>query len=183
MINDNLYVVTGGPGAGKTTVLKELESLGFHHAPEVARQIIQEQVRSGGRALPWDDKHQYTSLMLQESIKSYQDHTPAAEPLFSDRGIPDTLCYARLIGLLDQQNILHACMEYRYADPVFAAPPWEEIYATDSERKQDFTEAKRTYELLIATYHEYGYGIVELPKISPTARAQYIVECLPRRPA
>ena len=180
MINNNLFVVTGGPGAGKTTVLRELETLGFRHAPEVARQIIQEQVRSGGRALPWGDKKLYAAMMLQRSIESYKVHTLAAGRLFSDRGIPDTLCYARLIGLTDDQEIRQACTEYRYADPVFAAPPWEQIYTTDSERKQDFVEAQRTYELLIATYRECGYEIVELPKVSPSKRAGFIVNRLPQ---
>ena len=48
--NRNLFVVSGGPGSGKTTVLHELASLGFAFAPEVARQIIREQAvgRNGG---------------------------------------------------------------------------------------------------------------------------------------
>jgi predicted ATPase len=44
MTNPNLYVVTGGPGTGKTTVLRELERKGFPCVPEVARQLIQEQM-------------------------------------------------------------------------------------------------------------------------------------------
>jgi len=46
--NPKLFVVSGGPGAGKTTTLLELAKLGFPFAPEVARQIIQEQMQSGG---------------------------------------------------------------------------------------------------------------------------------------
>jgi predicted ATPase len=99
MNNPNLFVITGGPGAGKTTVLLELEKRGFRFAPEVARQIIQEQMRVGGQALPWADRNLYANLMLERSIQSYREHTPVSTPIFSDRGIPDTLGYARLIGL------------------------------------------------------------------------------------
>jgi predicted ATPase len=37
--NPNLFFVSGGPGCGKTTLLRELQKLGYDHAPEVARQI------------------------------------------------------------------------------------------------------------------------------------------------
>ncbi len=173
--NQNLFVVTGGPGSGKTTVLRELEKLGFPYAPEVARQIIQEQVQAGGRALPWDDRETYTALMLQRSIDSYLAHAAASKPTFSDRGIPDTLGYARLIGLPEQDPIESACRHYRYASLVFAAPPWPEIYETDNERKQDFAEAQRTFSQVTEVYRECGYSLSELPKLSPAARAQFIV--------
>jgi predicted ATPase len=156
-------------------MLRELAMVGFRHAPEVARQIIQEQVATSGTALPWGDRKAYTDLMLQRSIESYLEHTPAWEPTFSDRGIPDSLGYARLIGLVEEENLRTACREYRYALRVFLAPPWREIYETDSERKQDFAEAERTYSVVKDVYRECGYEIVELPRIDPVARAAWVV--------
>ena len=179
LTNPNLFIVSGGPGTGKTTLIAELAKLGFSHAPEVARQIIQEQVETGGNAVPWGDREAYTGLMLQRSIESFRKHTPAVQPLFCDRGIPDTLCYARLIGLADTAQVESACREYRYAPVVFMAPPWEAIYRTDRERKQDFAEAVRTYEFMLDVYREYGYQAVELPQTSPAARAQFVVDRLP----
>jgi predicted ATPase len=176
--NPNLFVISGGPGSGKTTVLDELAKLGFEYVPEVARRIIQEQMQAGGRALPWDDREAYSALMLQQSIESFLEHMPSPKPTFCDRGIPDTLCYARLIDLHDPNAIRNACNRYRYAPLVFLAPPWEEIYEIDSERKQDFAEAVRTFELMTEVYRECGYEISELPKITPAARAGFILEQL-----
>ncbi|WP_435102063.1 AAA family ATPase [Arhodomonas sp. AD133] len=34
------FVITGGPGAGKTTVLATLEERGYHCVPESAREMI-----------------------------------------------------------------------------------------------------------------------------------------------
>lgn len=176
--NPNLFVISGGPGSGKTTVLGELARLGFEYAPEVARQIIQEQVNSHGTALPWDDKEAYARLMLQRSIEAYLEYNSPLKPIFSDRGIPDTLCYARLIGLRDDDYIREACRRYRYASIVFLAPPWKEIYETDSERKQDFAEAERTFEKMTEVYSECGYELSELPKLTPDARAKFILKQL-----
>ena len=174
--NANLFVVSGGPGAGKTTMLEELGKLGFRHAPEVARQIIQEQVRTGGQALPWADREAYIALMLRRSVESFEAHTPAAEPIFADGGIPDTLAYARLIGVGDMDAIEQACQRYRYAGLVFLAPPWREIYRTDQERKQDFEEGERTYAGLVDVYAECGYRTVEVPRIEARARAAFVAE-------
>jgi len=174
-MNSDLVVISGGPGAGKTTVIEELRRLGFACVAEVARQIIQEQVRESGAALPWADRELYTRLMLERSIASYRAHASASRPTFFDRGIPDTLGYARLIGLEQDAPIREACQIFRYAKRVFLAPPWKEIYGTDAERKQDFAEAERTFDVIRQTYSECGYEIVELPKTSTRERAKFIL--------
>ena len=98
--------------------------------------------------------------------------------MFSDRGIPDVLCYAQLIGLSDPGFILDACRQYRYGPVVFLAPPWKEIYETDSERKQDFAEAERTFHQMVEVYRQCDYGISELPRVTPAARAKFILKQL-----
>lgn len=170
-----LVVVSGGPGAGKTTLLQEVERRGFCYAPEVARQIIQEQVLAGGDALPWADQERYSRLMLERSISIYRQYTDKNSLVFFDRGIPDTLCYVRLTGIQLEDELLKACRTYRYSEKVFLAPPWREIYLGDSERKQTFEEAVRTYDLMAQTYEDCGYNVVELPRMSVGERAEFLL--------
>jgi predicted ATPase len=172
----NLYVLTGGPGAGKTTVLTELQGRGFPCVPEVARQLIQEQTQTGGNALPWGNTARYSQQMLERSISSFQE-TPASQVAFCDRGIPDTLAYCRLIGHSDTEAMV-ASLTYRYARKVFLAPPWRAIYATDTERTQSFEEAVRTCNLIAEVYAECGYELVELPLASARERTEFILEYL-----
>jgi len=97
-----------------------------------------------------------------------------------DRGIPDTLGYARLIGLPNTDAIEQACERYRYAPLVFLTPPWKEIYSTDSERRQNFAEAERTFDVIAQVYRELGYQLCELPKLPPRPRAHFVLEQVPR---
>jgi len=175
--NPNLFVITGGPGSGKTTLLLELERHGYPFAPEVAREIIHEQVKQGGTALPWANRALFAELMLQRSVDLFMAHAATTSVTFVDRGIPDSLCYARLMGLPDLK-IRNACDNYRYAQRVFLAPFWREIYVTDSERKQDVEEAERTAELMGTIYRECGYEVIEVPKMVPEKRADFVLQDL-----
>jgi predicted ATPase len=52
-------------------------------------------------------------MMIERSIADYVKHRAAATPTLFDRGIPDVLCYARLINR-HQEEIPQACDQYRY---------------------------------------------------------------------
>ncbi|MGB8888537.1 MAG: AAA family ATPase [Candidatus Korobacteraceae bacterium] len=112
------------------------------------------------------------------SIASYRTHSSANQPTFFDRGIPDTLCYARIINLAKTDEIEVASKTYRYYPRVFLAPPWKEIYSTDEERKQTFEDAVHVYEAMLQVYQECGYEIVELARVRVAARADFVVSQL-----
>jgi predicted ATPase len=81
----------------------------------------------------------------------------------------------------DDVDIRSACEEYRYASPVFLAPAWREIYETDDERKQNWEEAERTCAVVAETYRECGYEVLELPRLDPKQRANFMAEHLASR--
>jgi predicted ATPase len=58
---------------------------------------------------------------------------------------------------------------------VFIAPPWQEIFRQDRERKQDFHEAVRTYEAMVATYTESGYDLEEIPRVPVDERVRLVL--------
>ena len=144
----------------------------------MARQIIQEQMRDGGNALPWGDRERYCRLMLERSIASYREHAASDSLTFFDRGIGDSLCYARLIGLALEDEIFDVSQRYRYAKRVFLAPPWREICTTDAERKQTYDEVMKTYHYMVETYGDCGYEVVEIPRVDPAQHANFILSMM-----
>ena len=50
METDGLFVITGGPGSGKTTLIEALAAAGVATSPEVGRAIIREEMAVGGTA-------------------------------------------------------------------------------------------------------------------------------------
>lgn len=177
--NHNFFVITGGPGVGKTTLLRELEKINFKCIPEIAREIIKEQVSRNGKALPWKNTELYKELMMERSIASYKlANQTNNEIIFFDRGIPDTLSYARLINSTISTQMDFYTNHYRYNEKVFILPPWLEIYTTDSERKQTWKEAVQTYETLAGTYKQYNYDLIEVPKAPVKERVEFILQTL-----
>ena len=51
---------------------------------------------------------------------------------------------------------------FPYNDTVFLLPPWEAIYATDSERDQTFEESVAVFEGMKRWYARWGYETVEV---------------------
>ncbi|ADY51115.1 hypothetical protein Pedsa_0534 [Pseudopedobacter saltans DSM 12145] len=172
----NLYVITGGPGTGKTTTLNQLKQDGFKCITEDAREIIKEQMATGGTSLPWKDKKNYTLLMLRKAYESYSNVLCADDNdiYFFDRSILDAVCYADMISFPVPQEFNHIIENCIYNKNVFIFPPWPEIYQTDTERKQNWQEALDTYNFLKATYQKFGYTLIEVPKDTPRNRAAFI---------
>jgi predicted ATPase len=169
------FVLTGGPGSGKSSLIEALERLGYRPTVEAGRGIIQDQVNIGGQGLPWADRALFAELMLSWEMRSY--HIAQEQPgiVFFDRGVPDVIGYLRLIRLPVPPHMIKAAEEFRYSKCVFIAPPWKEIFHPDQERKQNFEEAVLTYESLAETYKEFGYGLVELPRVSVEDRVQFVL--------
>ncbi|MGE0211632.1 MAG: AAA family ATPase [Parvibaculaceae bacterium] len=162
------FVISGGPGSGKSTLINALREAGHACIPEAGRAVIREEMASGGSALPWADRTAFAERMLEKDLRSYRDALEINGLVFFDRGIPDTVGYLALSGLPLPDHMDRAVREFRYGRIVFIAPPWRKIFHQDAERKQDFEEAVRTHEAMAETYARYGYELVPLP-LAPVA--------------
>jgi predicted ATPase len=177
LVQNNLekfYVITGGPGSGKTSLIEALHRRGYARSIEAGRGVIQDQMAIAGRALPWSDPLLIAELMLCWEMRSYHLAQDVSGPVFFDRGVPDVLGYLRLLNVPTPEHMKNAAITFRYNPTVFIAPPWREIFCQDNERRQEFDEAVRTYDSIVAVYTELDYELVELPRAPVEERVEFV---------
>jgi predicted ATPase len=173
---ERFFVLTGGPGSGKSTLIEALRAACYSGMPEAGRGVIQDQMAIGGGALPWNNPTLFAEMMLAWVMRSYRNAQQGPGVVFFDRGVVDVAGYLRLLGMPVPKHVEKAIELFRYNREVFVAPPWEEIFEQDHERKQDFNEAIRTCEAVTAAYLEFGYELVELPRASVEERVRFVLE-------
>ena len=181
---DRFFVVTGGPGSGKTTLLHRLQAQGgLRVMPEAGRTVIRDQMRIGGKALPWADRAAFSELMLASDMRTYGEASASEGLVLFDRGVPDVIGYLTVCGLDVAEHVAAAGRLFRYGSQVFVAPPWRELYETDAERKQSLEDAEATYRAMVDVYGSLGYDLIELPRVSVEERAMFVSDVVMRKPA
>lgn len=171
---DRFHVISGCSGGGKSTLLAELARHGFATIEEPGRRVVREELASGGDALPWIDGTAFACRITALAKRDYEAARTLPGPVFFDRGLIDA---AVAIDHLTGESVpTDLAARYRYANPVFLAPPWPELFVSDAERRHDFASAVEEYDRLAAAYPALGYDVTLLPKISVAERLAFILE-------
>ncbi len=171
-------VIIGGPGTGKSTVLNELISRGFHCKPEISREIIKEAQKKGIDQLFLTDPLLFSKLLLEGREKQYKEADTCNEQIvFFDRGIPDAHAYMNYSNTEYPAYFIEKSKAYKY-QKVFMLPPWKEIFVSDNERYESFEIATEINHHLKKTYLDIGYDIITVPFGTVKERADFILDSL-----
>lgn len=170
---DHFIILSGCSGGGKSTLLAELAHRGFATVEEPGRRIVIEETRNNGTALPWIDLEAFARRAIAMALEDRQK-APTEGFVFFDRGLIDAA--VALEHLTGEPILADLAIRHRYSNPIFLAPPWPELFASDAERRHDFASAVAEYDRLAAAYPALGYDVILLPKVSVAERLAFILE-------
>lgn len=169
-------VITGGPGTGKSTLIKQLEKSGHPCLHEVSREVILKARKEGIEQLFLQNPLLFSEMVLAGRLKQFQELSQSKEDLiFYDRGLHDVLAYLHYFDKPFPEKMHQTCENHSY-DMVFILPPWKEIYSTDNERYESFEEAIKIHFHLENTYKNYKYTPIEVPKLPIAQRLSFILK-------
>ena len=172
------FIITGGPGSGKTTLCNSLTRKGFTCFEESSRKLIKQESQKKDGILPWDNLEAFADLVIKDMLNQFESSNHLTGPCFFDRAIPDIFGYLRNGGFKIPDRYYSDLNQCGYNTNVFILPPWPEIFTQDSERPQTFEQAINLYDALRETYAELGYRLWELPTCEPESRVNYIQNIL-----
>ena len=168
-------VITGGPGSGKTALIKYLEDQGHKVMHEISREVILTAQREGIKQLFLENPILFSKKLLEGRLKQFREgENCQTQTLFYDRGMPDVTAYMDFVNTHYPENFSETCLTYKY-DKIFVLPPWEKIYEQDNERYESFEQAEELFNFLKKAYKNYGYKICEVPVGSVKERAEFII--------
>lgn len=168
------YIITGGPGTGKTSVINELKKNGFNCIDENSREIISTQIIKGGKILPWKNQIAFENKISNLRTQQYLT-SPEEGVCFFDRSIIDCVAYLKLNNLEVSSTIINNIKKCNFNPAVFYTPIWEAIYINDNERKENIKQAEEIEKSILKTYKSEGYKLIKIPKISIKERVGFII--------
>jgi len=178
-------VITGAPCTGKTVIINELEAKGYHCFHEIIRTMTAK-AKAKAKGTPKkqvtnplvfvEDSFKFNQLLLDRRLSQFKESQKLDITIsFFDRGTPDVLAYMDYFKQPYYESFRNVCKTTMY-DKIFILPPWKEIYITDNERLETFSEAKQLHEHLLHSYKEFGYEPISIPKTTVAKRISFILK-------
>lgn len=173
---ENWYVLTGGPSTGKTSVLNELEKIGYHTMHEAARSVIEAGLAEGIslKAMRQDIVQFQRSIANLNLVR--QNALDPQDTIFFDRAMLDGLAYLIEAGAEIPADITEIVDGQRYGK-VFLFEPLEQ-YFTDYYRleHEDIDFTRRLNGILEEVYSSIGVNPIRVPAMPVEERVKFILD-------
>jgi len=157
-----VYIISGGPGCGKTTIIEGLKKLGYYTLLETAEQIIYGEIEYGGEIVPWN-KAKYADF--QRAVYSLQKIQERRIPKYtravSDRSLWDVVAYSRF-GEVEVPRGIEKDLEKAPYKAVFIPDRLPTLEKT-AIRREDEKKAEDLHKIIGDVYDESGLEVIRVP--------------------
>lgn len=176
----NKFVLTGGPGLGKSVLLPGLKAAGFRVFPEAARRIIDDWLAQGAQSpSPFDERRTFDAQITSLMVRDYQLDDDG-HPCVYDRGLPDLIGWCYYLKLPCEDYVRRVVEGHPYERLVLITPEWAPWYEQTQDRPFSLIESFRINAEIRRAYTELGYEPVELPRDSVSGRVAFITAAILR---
>ena len=168
-----LFVISGGPGTGKTSVINAL-SKKFKVLPEAAREVGDNDSRFKGKSIKEINPYDFQKAIFKfqkNGFSKLKDKNHKA--IFSDRGFGDTLAYYKFYDLRIPKDEWDYAKKFRCSS-VFILD-FLDFYEKDKLRQENNREQKKIHKLIINIYKRLGYNPIIVPFMSVTERVNFVL--------
>ena len=174
-MNTNIFVISGGPGVGKTTTINELGKLKYAVIPEAARLVAENDERFIGKSINELNRQKFQDELLKLQIKLQENFLLKNSGFgFSDRGFGDSLAYYKTAGLKFPRKYAGYIKSFRYKG-VFILEPLR-FYKTDGIRVETKKEQAEIHDEIVRTYEELEYSPIKIPQMPVEERIALILK-------
>ncbi len=179
------YILTGGPGAGKTAMLRLLEVNGHVVVEEAATDVIAV-ANALGHDEPWRDHAFVDKIVALQRQRQNSVRAAGTDVVFFDRSPVCTLALSRHLGFAPSR-LLAGEVERVVADGVYDTTVFFVrnlgFVEPTAARRISFADSLVFEQLHEQTYRDLGFHLVEIPAAPLTERValvQHTVERLSR---
>jgi predicted ATPase len=159
------FILTGAPGSGKTSIIRQLELGGFGIVEEAATDIIALQ-QTQGIAEPWTKPSFIDAVTLLQRERQLKAAMLSGEIQFHDRSIICTVALAKYLEYpipdILRRELDRLRKERIFEQRIFFIQNLGFITATEA-RRISFEETLRFEKIHEETYRDFGFEICFVP--------------------
>ena len=162
-----IYVLSGAPCTGKTTIIAELKKRGY--------SILKEGTEEIRKQFP-ENSQEFNHNLFEFRRKQIEEAHKQSRTFFSDRSIIDNIAFSKIYDIPIPKEFIKHSKKTNYAG-VFIM---ERLEFYESTKTREFQREKQDlmHKTLINTYEQLNYTPILVPPKSVKERTDFILSSL-----